>query len=351
MKLGEIARQLGCLLEGDGTIDIHSVAGIDHAGPGQLTFVSNPRYLQATRTTRASAVLLGKDIQVDRQPGLPSLTVVRSANPYLDFARALELFYQPPQYAPGIHPSAVIAPSAKIGIGAHVGPHCFVDDDVVIGRNAVLHSLVSIYRNARIGDDFFAHSHAVVREGCRIGDRVILQNGVVIGGDGFGFAKQGDGRWYKILQTGITALGDDVEIQANSCVDRATVGETAVSRGVKIDDLVLVGHGGRIGEDTLLCGQAGMAGTTTVGKGCILGGQVGCSGHLTVGDGTMLTPQTGVSSDIPPNSLYSGAPAVEHKQWLKGSAAFKRLPELVSTVRRLEQEVARLSERYTDRSA
>jgi UDP-3-O-[3-hydroxymyristoyl] glucosamine N-acyltransferase len=351
MKLGEIARQLGCLLEGDGTIDIHSVAGIDHAGPGQLTFVSNPRYLQATRTTRASAVLLGKDIQVDRQPGLPALTVVRSANPYLDFARALELFYQPPQYAPGIHPSAVIAPSAKIGFGAHVGPHCFVDDDVVIGRNAVLHSLVSIYRNARIGDDFFAHSHAVVREGCRIGDRVILQNGVVIGGDGFGFAKQGDGRWYKILQTGITALGDDVEIQANSCVDRATVGETAVSRGVKIDDLVLVGHGGRIGEDTLLCGQAGMAGTTTVGKGCILGGQVGCSGHLTVGDGTMLTPQTGVSSDIPPNSLYSGAPAVEHKQWLKGSAAFKRLPELVSTVRRLEQEVARLSERYTDRSA
>ena len=222
---------------------------------------------------------------------------------------------------------------------------------MVIGRNAVLHSLVSIYRNARIGDDFFAHSHVVVRDGCRIGHRVILQNGVVIGGDGFGFAKQADGRWYKILQTGITVLGDDVEIQANSCVDRATVGETNVSRGVKIDDLVLVGHGGKIGEDTLLCGQAGMAGTTTVGKGCILGGQVGCSGHLTVGDGAMLTPQTGVADDIPPNSLYSGAPAVEHKQWLKGSAAFKRLPELLNTVRRLEQEVARLSERRANRSA
>jgi UDP-3-O-[3-hydroxymyristoyl] glucosamine N-acyltransferase len=351
MKLGEIAKQLGCLLEGDGAIDIQGVTGIEHAGPGQLTFVSNPRYTQATRSTRASAVLLDKNISVDRDPGLAALAILRSANPYLDFARALEIFYPPPRYEAGIHPSAVIASSAKIGAGAHIGPHCFVDEGTIIGRNAVLHSLVSIYRNARIGDDFFAHSHAVVREGCRIGDRVILQNGVVIGGDGFGFAKQADGRWHKILQTGITVLGDDVEIQANSCVDRATVGETMVSRGVKIDDLVLVGHGGKIGEDTLLCGQVGMAGTTTVGKGCILGGQAGCSGHLTVGDGAMLTPQTGVSSDIPPKSLYSGAPAVEHKQWLKGSAAFKRLPDLLSTVRRLEQEVARLSERRADRSA
>jgi UDP-3-O-[3-hydroxymyristoyl] glucosamine N-acyltransferase len=351
MKLGEIAKQLGCLLEGSEAVDIQSLAGIDHAGPGQLTFVSNPRYVQALRTTRASAVLLGEDIQVDRQAGLPGLAVLRSANPYLDFARALELFHNPPHYEPGVHPTAVIAASAKIGPGAHVGPHCFVDQGVTIGRNAVLHSLVSIYRNARIGNDFFAHSHAVVREGCRIGDGVILQNGVVIGGDGFGFAKRGDGSWHKILQTGIAVLGDHVEIQANSCVDRATVGETMVSRGVKIDDLVLVGHGGKIGEDTLLCGQAGMAGTTTVGKGCILGGQVGCSGHLTIGDGTMLTPQTGVAADIPPHSLYSGAPAVEHKQWLKGSAAFKRLPELLNTVRRLEQDVARLSERRADRSA
>ena len=351
MKLGEIAKRLGCLVEGDGNVEIRSVTGIEHAEPGQLTFVSNPRYVSATGTTLASAVLLGKDIAVHRGAGLPKLAVLRSANPYLDFARALEMFYEPPRYAPGIHPTAVIAPSARIGPGAHVGPYCFVDEDVEIGRNSVLHSLVSIYRHARIGDDFFAHSHVVVREACRIGNRVLLQNGVVIGGDGFGFAKQADGRWHKILQSGVTVLGDDVEIQANSCVDRATVGETTISRGVKIDDLVLVGHGGRIGEDTLLCGQAGMAGTTTIGKGCILGGQVGCSGHLTVGDGAMLTPQTGVANDIPPNSLYSGAPAVEHKQWLKGSAAFKRLPELLNTVRRLEQEVARLSERRADRSA
>jgi UDP-3-O-[3-hydroxymyristoyl] glucosamine N-acyltransferase len=350
MKLKEIAKQLGCLLEGDGSMEIHGIAGIDQASPGQLTFVSNPRYAQAIRTTRASAVLLAQNAVLDRDPALSPLAVLRSGNPYLDFARALELFYPPMRYEPSIHPTAVIAPSANIGPGAHIGPYCFVDENAEIGRNAVLHSLVSIYRNARIGDDFFAHSHVVVREGCQIGHRVILQNGAVIGADGFGFAKRSDGSWHKILQTGIVVLGDDVEVQANSCVDRATVGETAVSRGVKLDDLVLVGHGGKIGENSLLCGQAGMAGTTTVGKGCILGGQTGCSGHLTVGDGAMLTPQTGVANDIPPNSLYSGAPAVEHKQWLKGAAAFKRLPELLNTVRRLEQEVARLGERRAERS-
>jgi UDP-3-O-[3-hydroxymyristoyl] glucosamine N-acyltransferase len=351
MKLGAIAERLGCQLEGSAGIEIRSVAGIEQAGSGQLAFVSNPRYLHATRTTLASAVLIGRAVQVDRAPGLPALALLRSADPYLDFARTLELFYEPPQYAPGIHPTAVIASDASIGPGAHIGPFCFVDQGAVIGRNAVLHSLVSIYRDAQIGDDFFAHSHVVVREACRIGNRVLLQNGVVIGGDGFGFAKRPDGSWHKILQSGITVIGDDVEIQANSCVDRATLGQTTVSRGAKLDDLVLVGHGGSIGEDTLLCGQAGLAGTTTVGNGCIIGGQVGCSGHLTVGDGAMLTPQSGVSGDIPPNSLYSGAPAVEHKQWLKGSAAFKRLPELLNTVRRLEADVARLSERRADRSA
>jgi UDP-3-O-[3-hydroxymyristoyl] glucosamine N-acyltransferase len=342
MKLAEIAKRLGCQLEGDATVDIHGVAGIEQAEPGQLTFVSNPRYQQATRTTRASAVLIAKEVAIERNAGLPPLAALRSSNPYLDFARALELFYQTPRYAPGIHPTAVIAPTARIGSGSHVGPYCFVDDGAEIGRDAVLHSSVAIYRHARIGDNFFAHAHAVVREGCRIGHRVVLQNGVVIGGDGFGFAKQADGRWYKMLQSGIAVLGDDVEVQANSCVDRATVGETHVSRGVKLDDLVLVGHGGTIGEDTLLCGQVGLAGTTTIGRSCILGGQAGCSGHLTVGDGSMLTPQSGTGNDIPPGTLYSGAPAVEHRQWLKNSAALNYLPELLGTVRRLEAEVAKL---------
>jgi UDP-3-O-[3-hydroxymyristoyl] glucosamine N-acyltransferase len=342
MKLREIAEKLGCKLEGDAQAEIHGVAGIESAKAGDLTFVSNPRYRQAVRMTRASAVLVQRDMAVEREAGLPPLALLRSEDPYLDFARAIPFFYTPPRYAPSIHPTAVIAPSAQIGAGAHIGPYCYVQEGAVIGRNAVLHSFVAIYSGARIGDDFFAHAHAVVRENCRIGDRVVLQNGVVIGADGFGFAKQGDGRWYKMLQAGIAVIGDDVEIQANSCVDRATIGETRIGKGAKLDDLVLVGHGGTVGENTLLCGQVGLAGTTRIGNNCILGGQVGCSGHLTVGDGAMITPQSGVPNDVPPGALYSGSPVVEHRQWLKNAAAISRVPELAKTVRQLEAEIAKL---------
>jgi UDP-3-O-[3-hydroxymyristoyl] glucosamine N-acyltransferase len=342
MKLGEIARKLGCKLEGDAQTEIHGVAGIEAAKAGELTFVSNPRYRQAARSTHASAVLVSRDLAVEREPGLPPLALLRSEDPYLDFARAIEFFYAPPRYAPSVHPTAVIAATAQIGAGAHIGPYCYVDEGAVLGRNAVLHSFVTIYRGACIGDDFFAHAHAVVRENCRIGDRVILQNGVVIGGDGFGFARQRDGRWYKMLQSGTTVIGDDVEIQSNSCVDRATVGETRVASGAKLDDLVIVGHGSSVGENTLLCGQVGLAGSTKIGNNCVLAGQVGCSGHLTVGDGATITAQSGVPGDVPPGALYSGYPAVENRQWLKTSAAVNRLPELAKTVRQLEAEVARL---------
>jgi UDP-3-O-[3-hydroxymyristoyl] glucosamine N-acyltransferase len=342
MRLEEIAKRLACQLEGDPSVEIQSVAGIAQASEGQLTFVSNPRYRQAIKTTLASAVIVSSDAVLERQPGLPPLALLRSANPYLDFARAIELFYHPPRYAPGIHPTAVIAATARIGLNAHIGPYCFIDEEAVLGRDAVLHSFVTVYRGARVGDAFFAHAHAVVREGCRIGDRVVLQNGVVVGGDGFGFARQADGRWYKMLQAGITVLGDDVELQANSCVDRATIGQTHIRRGSKVDDLVLVGHGATVGEDTLLCGQVGLAGTTEIGNGCILGGQVGCSGHLKVGDGAMLTPQSGVPNDIPPGATYSGSPAVEHRHWLKNAALLNQLPDLVKTVRRLESAVEKV---------
>lgn len=342
MKLGEIAEKLGCKLEGDAHAEIHGVAGIESAQAGELTFISNPRYRPAARSTRASAVLIARDVAVERDRGLPPLALLRSADPYLDFARAIAYFYTPPRYAPAIHPTAVISASATIGEGAHIGPYCYVDEGAALGRNAVLHSFVAIYRGARIGEDFFAHAHAVVRENCRIGDRVVLQNGVVVGGDGFGFAKQGDGRWFKMLQSGITVIDDDVEIQANACVDRATVGETRIATGAKLDDLVLVGHGSSVGENTLLCGQVGLAGSTRIGKGCILGGQVGCSGHLTVGDGAMVTAQSGVPNDVPPGALYSGYPAVENREWLKNSAAARRVPELAKTVRQLEAEIAKL---------
>ena len=342
MKLGEIAQKLDCQLEGDAQAEIHGVAGIESAKAGELTFVSNPRYRQAARTTQASAVLVSRDMAFEREPGLPPLALLRSQDPYLDFARAIAFFYTSPRYAPSIHPTAVIAASAQIGAGAHIGPYCYVDEGAVLGRNAVLHSFVAIYRGARIGDDFFAHAHAVVRENCRIGDRVILQNGVIIGGDGFGFAKQRDARWYKMLQSGIAVIGDDVEIQANACVDRATVGETRIGNGAKLDDLALVGHGSTVGENTLLCGQVGLAGSTRIGNHCVLAGQVGCSGHLVVADGATITAQSGVHGDVPPGALYSGYPAVENRQWLKTSAAVSRLPELAKTVRQLEAEIAKL---------
>ncbi|HET9994844.1 MAG TPA: UDP-3-O-(3-hydroxymyristoyl)glucosamine N-acyltransferase [Candidatus Acidoferrum sp.] len=345
MKLSEVAQKLGCRLEGSADVEIRGVAGIEHAGAGHVTFLANRRYFPLLKTTRASAVLVEEGISLARDPSLPPLAALRSANPYMAFAHAIELFYQPPRYAPGIHPTAIIAKSTRIGEGAHVGPYCYVDEDVEIGRDAVLHSSVTIYRGAKIGDDFFAHAHAVVREFCQIGNRVILQNGVIIGGDGFGFAKQKDGTWYKMQQSGPAILEDDVEVQANSCVDRATIGETRVARGTKLDDLVLVGHASRVGANTMLCGQVGLAGSTKVGSNCILAGQVGTAGHLAVGDGTVITAQSGVPSDIPSHSLYSGYPAVENRQWLKTMAALNRLPELQKRVRKLEKEVEGLQER------
>jgi UDP-3-O-[3-hydroxymyristoyl] glucosamine N-acyltransferase len=345
MKLAEVAQKLGCRLEGPPELEIHGVAGIDYAQAGQITFLANRRYFPLLHSTRASAVLVEEGIKIARHSELPPLAALRTPNPYLAFAQAIELFYQPPRYAPGIHPTAVIAKSAKIGEGAHVGPYCYVDDNVEIGRDAVLHSFVTIYREAQIGSEFFAHAHAVVREFCRLGNRVILQNGAVIGGDGFGFARQKDGAWRKMVQAGPAVLEDDVEVQSNSCVDRATVGETRIGRGAKIDDLVLVGHGSRIGANTLLCGQVGLAGSTKVGSDCILAGQVGSGGHVTIGDRTLLTAQSGIPHDLAGDKRYSGSPCVEHKQWLKNAAALNRMPDLQKRIRELESEIEKLKSR------
>jgi UDP-3-O-[3-hydroxymyristoyl] glucosamine N-acyltransferase len=342
MKLSEVAQKLGCRLEGSPNVEIRGVAGIEQAQAGQVTFLANRRYFPLLKTTRASAVLVEEGISLARDPSLPPLAALRSGSPYLAFAKALELFYQPPRYAPGIHPTAIIAKSARIGEGAHVGPYCCVDEDVEIGRNAVLHSSVTIYRGAKIGDDFFAHAHSVVREFCQIGNRVILQNGAIIGGDGFGFAKQKDGTWYKMLQSGPAILEDDVEVQANSCVDRATVGETRVERGAKLDGLVLVGHASRVGANTMLCGQVGLAGSTKVGANCIFAGQSASSGHLSVGNGSVVYAQSGVTGDLRPGSVVAGSPAVDSRLWLKFTAALNRLPELQKRVRELEAEVERL---------
>jgi UDP-3-O-[3-hydroxymyristoyl] glucosamine N-acyltransferase len=339
MKLKEIAARLECGLEGDPELEITGVAGIEDAQPGHLTFLSNRRYRMLVAKTRASALIVSR-----KEEGI-ALPLLRADDPYLSFARAIELFYQAPHYVPGIHPTAVVSKKAKVPADAHVGPFCFVDDDVVLGHNAVLHSFVSLYRGARIGDNFFAHSHTVVRESCQIGHRVILQNGVVVGSDGFGFAREKNGRWRKMQQTGPAIIEDDVEIQANSAVDRATVGETRIARGAKIDNLVQVGHACKVGEDTLLCGQVGLAGSSVIGNRCIMAGQSAAAGHLHVGDSAVVTAQSGVPHDVPSGAVYSGSPAIENKTWLRATGVFHRLPELQREVRALEKEVESLRAR------
>ncbi len=328
MKLEQIASALNARLEnGSPDTEITGVAGIEEARPGQITFLANPKYAAAARTTLASAVILAENF-----PAL-STAMLRSMNPYLTFARAIALFYQPPRYAPGVHPTAVVHPSAKIGENAHIGPYVVIDENVSIGRNAVLLAHVVIYRGAQIGDHFFAHAHAVVREYCRLGNDVVLQNGAVIGADGYGFAKDDSGHWYKIVQSGPAVLEDKVEVQANACVDRASVGETQIARGTKIDNLVQVGHGSRVGEDTLLCAQVGLAGSTKVGNKVILAGQVGVAGHCKIGDGTIATAQSGIPNDVAAGAVVSGYPAIDNKLWLRCSAAFNKLPEIVKAMR------------------
>ncbi|MGA2022939.1 MAG: UDP-3-O-(3-hydroxymyristoyl)glucosamine N-acyltransferase [Candidatus Sulfotelmatobacter sp.] len=316
MKLAEIASALNAHIEnGSADIEIVGLNGIEQAGPGELTFVSNPRYAAAARSTKASAVIVAEDF-----PAI-SAAMLRAKDPYLSFAHALEL------------PTAVVHPSAKIGRGAHLGPYVVVGEDVEIGDNAVLLAQVVIYRGVKIGRNFFAHAHAVVRENCRIGNDVLLQNGVVLGSDGFGFAKTREGRWHKIPQPAPVVIEDDVEVQANSCIDRASVGETRIRRGVKIDNLVQVGHGSQVGEDALLCSQVGLAGSTEIGNRVILTGQVGVVGHCKVGDDAIVTPQSGVAHDIAAGALVSGAPAVDHKLWLKYSALLSKLPEMARALR------------------
>ena len=339
MKLRELAERLGCEFTGDGNVEIRGVAAIETAGPGELTFLSNPRYKRCAKESRAGAIVVAKD-----EGELPVPTV-RSGNPYHTFARAIELFHPPVPFPSGVHPTAVVSPKARLGRDASIGPYCFVDDEAKIGERCRLHSFVAIYRGAKIGDDFVAHAHAVVREEVRIGNGVILQNGAVVGADGFGFARQDDGRYYKIRPAGLTVIEDDVEIQTYSCVDRPTVGETRIRRGAKIDNLVQVGHSSTVGENSLLCAQVGLAGSTKVGNDVILGGQVGVAGHCSIGDGARAIAQAGIPNDISAGEMVGGAPAIEARQWMKSSAIYARLPELQEQVRALRKEVEALKKR------
>ncbi|MEP7354269.1 MAG: UDP-3-O-(3-hydroxymyristoyl)glucosamine N-acyltransferase [Acidobacteriota bacterium] len=339
IRLSDLAQRLSCeLWNGDhASLEVSGVAGLENAGPEHVTFLANPKYAHKVKQTRAGAILLSKPAE-----GLQSAQLI-SKNPYLDFARTLAYFYQTPRPLAGIHPNAYVSPTASIGRNASIGAFCSVGENVTIGDNAVLHPHVVIYDGAQIGDDFLAHSNSVVREFCRIGNRVILQNGVVIGGDGYGFAKRADGSHEKIVQSGITVIEDDVEIQTLTSVDRANFGETRVRRGAKIDSLVQIGHACVVGEDNIICAQTGLAGSSVLEKNVLLAGQVGISGHLTIHDNAIIYAQSGIGGDVPKGALMSGSPAFEARDWLRSITAFPKLPEILRRMRQLEKRVEALT--------
>jgi UDP-3-O-[3-hydroxymyristoyl] glucosamine N-acyltransferase len=334
MKLGEIASWLGAELRGNAELEITGVKGIEEAGPTEITFVANPKYAGLARKTGAAAVLV--------EPEFPEIeaSTLRIKNPYHAFSRALALFYQPPAYLPGVHDTAVIDPTAQIGEAAHIGAYVVIGPNVKLGPHATLLPHVVLYPGVKTGSRFFAHAHAVVRESCELGDNVTLENGAIVGADGFGFSKNELGQWEKIPQSGPVRIGDRVDIQANACVDRATVGATEIGDGSKIDNLVQIGHGSRVGNDTLVCAQTGLAGSSVIGNNVILAGQVGIAGHCNVGDGVILTAQSAVSHDVPPGKMISGSPGFDNRLWLRAVTIFQRLPELLKRLDRLEKRVA-----------
>ena len=333
MKLGELATRLGAELRGNANLDITGVKGIEEAGPTEVTFVANPKYASLARTTRAAAVIVEPEFQEI------SAATVRINNPYLAFSRALGIFYQAPHYAPGIHPTAVVDHSAKIGKDAHIGPYAVIGPHVQVGPHANILAHVVLYPGVKVGSHFFAHAHSVVRENCVLGDHVTLENGAIVGGDGFGFAKNDSGRWEKIPQSGPVRLGNYVDVQSNATVDRATVGATEIGDGTKIDNLVQIGHGSTVGQNTLICAQTGLAGSSVIGNNVILAGQVGIAGHCTVGDGVILTAQSAVSHDVPPGKMISGSPGFDNRTWLRAVTLFQRLPELAKRLGALEARI------------
>jgi UDP-3-O-[3-hydroxymyristoyl] glucosamine N-acyltransferase len=330
MKLGEVARLVGGELRGDAEIAIDHVAALEDAGPGSLAFYADRRHAALLATTRASAVLVGPEA-----PALDRATIV-VPHAYVAAVQVIEALRPPERPAPGIHPTAQIASSARLGPGASVGPFVVVAERAVLGRDAVLHAGVVIYPDVVIGDAFTAYARVVVREGCRLGHRVILHAGAVIGSDGFGYLPLPSGP-RRIPQIGGVVLEDDVEVGANSTIDRATLGDTVVGRGAKIDNLVQVAHGCRIGAGALLAAQVGLAGGTVVGPGVMLGGQVGSAGHLTIGDGARVAAKSGISSDLAPGGTYGGIPAVDIRAWRRMTSGWLRLGGLLRRVRRLER--------------
>ena len=336
-RLAELAERLGLSYTGKGELLLTGPAGLEQATGEQLSFLASARYLEQASITAAGAVLTNQELAT-RLPA--SCAVLISADPYLAFARALELFHPAPQDArAGQHPTAVVDPEARVDASAWIGPHCIVEAEAEIGPRTRLVGNCIVYRGVKIGADCLLHGGCQVREACQIGDRVVLQNGAVIGAEGFGFAPDGKGGYRKIPQAGIVILEEDVEVGANSCIDRATMEATVVAAGSKLDNLVQLGHNVRIGRGTVIAAQTGVAGSTSIGNGVQLGGHVAVNGHIQLGDGVRVGGNSGVVSSQPAGAIVAGFPAIGHREFLRVSAAVPRLPELLRRLRRVERQL------------
>ena len=336
LKLRDLADRLDCQLEGDGGVEIRRVAGIETAEAGDLTFFANSRYTAALRSTRAAAVILADGALAAPCP------MLRTAEPYLAFARAVEIFADTSTPPAGIDQASHVAADAKLGKGVSVGPFVSIGSAAVVGPRTVIHPHVTIGAGVTIGADCVIHAQAALRERVVLGHRVVVQNGAVIGSDGFGFARRPDGTHHKIPQQGGLVIEDDVEIGALVAIDRPAIGETRIAAGAKIDNLVQVGHGVKIGRNALLAAQVGIAGSTVVEDDVVLAGQVGVNGHITIGKGARATGQTGITNDVPPGSFVSGLPAIENRAWRKAASSFVQLPALRKRIAALERRFAEL---------
>jgi len=339
VTLRELAARLQCVLDGDGEIEVERVAAIHDAGPGDVTFLANPKYEKALPATRASAVILHTN-----GPAAPCATL-RSPEPYLAFARAVGLFAPDDRPAAGVHAMTAVAPDARVGADVAIGAFVVVGSGATIGDRTVVYPNVTIGPGVRIGDDCVIHANVSIRERVSIGHRVVLQDGVVLGGDGYGFVRRSDGTHEKIPQVAAVVIEDDVEIGANTTVDRPAVGETRIKAGAKIDNLVQIAHGVSIGRNALMAAQVGISGSTTIGDDVIFGGQVGVGGHLTIGQGAIAVGQSGVTNSLEPGERVAGYPAIDNRTWRRASVLFKQLPELKKRIDALEAELAKRKEK------
>ena len=338
LTVAQLAKRLGCPYEGDGTVAIHGIADLETAKKGDLVFLSQPKLRHLLEKSQASAAIISLQDKFDKLP------VLRSENPHLIFIQAVSIFFHPYLPAPGVHPQAVVAPSVKLGKHVSIGPFAVIGENTEIGDNSILFPLVSVYPGVKIGKHCWLHSHVSLREDIRIGNHVILHNGVVIGSDGFGYLESEDKTRIKIPQSGTVILEDYVEIGANTTIDRATLGETIVRKGTKIDNLAQVAHNVKIGENSIIISQSGIAGSSQLGKNIIMGGQVGVTDHVDIGDDVIIAAQSGVTKNVPSGAKIGGTPHQDIKAWRRAYGSLPRLHELIREVRKLKKRIEELED-------